>query len=101
MKTKTTKSQHTPAPWTFDDVWHLIKGPNGEEVAAIHSAAVDGKLATRATAAANARLITAAPELAAAGRALVAALAKGDPQYSLNAEEGSALNTLAAILEKI
>jgi len=28
---------HTPTPWTFDEVWALIMGPDNVEVCAIHS----------------------------------------------------------------
>lgn len=58
-------SDHTPAPWTFDLDWHLIMGPNGEEIAAVHSAQV-GDTARRVdhiTVHANAKAMTAAPEL--------------------------------------
>lgn len=52
-------SKHTPIPWTFDDIWHLIKGPNGEEVAAIHSAQASdtARRGNRFTANANAEFI--------------------------------------------
>ena len=39
-------------------------------------------------------LFAAAPELLAAARRMVDALRGGDPQYSLSAEEGMALNAL-------
>lgn len=29
---------HTPTPWKLDEVWMLLKGPDGEEIAALHSA---------------------------------------------------------------
>ena len=48
---------HTPTPWEFDDVWALIKGPEGEEVAAIHAGHSERKQAERFTGLANAELI--------------------------------------------
>lgn len=56
-------SGHTPAPWSFDETWCLITGPQGggEQIAAIHGS----ELVTRNTAYANAHLICAAPEMLA------------------------------------
>ena len=60
----------TPGPWTYDAVWSLIKGPNGEEVAALHSGAADGERQSPGIVALNAALIAAAPEMLEALRAL-------------------------------
>ena len=51
---------HTKGPWKYDEVWALIKGANGEEVAAIHSGQGDNARVDRNIAWANARLIVAA-----------------------------------------
>lgn len=67
------KTEHTPGPWQHDPVWHLIYGPNKVEIAAIH-AAVDPREKRRVnmdTATANARLITAAPDLLETCKALL------------------------------
>jgi hypothetical protein len=58
--------EHTPGPWKVDEVWSLIMGPNGEEVAAVHSGVSHPTRANRNTAHANARLIAAAPDMLAA-----------------------------------
>lgn len=58
--------EHTPTPWTYDPVWNLILGPNGEEIAAIHSGVCDGKRQSARVAAINGPLMAAAPELLAA-----------------------------------
>lgn len=61
----------TPGPWMLDETWMLIKGPRGEEVAAIHSAQHgDTDHVCRNAAHANARLIAAAPDLLEAAKAL-------------------------------
>lgn len=84
MKPDTMKqATHTPGPWTYDDAWSLIIGPQGQEVAALHSAQApdDAKRANRNTVSANARLIAAAPKLLAALKAvapLMAALGDSD-----------------------
>ena len=48
---------HTPTPWTYDEVWALVKGPKGEEVCAIHSGQGDNERVDRNVAYANAELI--------------------------------------------
>lgn len=53
----------TKGPWTYDETWALIKGPGGEEIAAIHCGQGDGARVNRNVALDNARLIAAAPEL--------------------------------------
>ncbi len=45
-------------------------------------------------------LYAAAPDLLAAAARLIAALRDGDPQYSLSAEEGAALNALDEAVDK-
>lgn len=55
--------KHTAGPWKIDKVWGLVKGPQGQEVCAIHAADAPGVRTTRATAQANAQLIVTAPEL--------------------------------------
>lgn len=56
--------EHTPGPWKHDAMWGLIKGPNYEEVCAVHSgAAGDLKRVHRNIAKANADLIASAPDL--------------------------------------
>jgi diphthamide synthase (EF-2-diphthine--ammonia ligase) len=48
----------TKTPWTFDEVWHLIKGKDGEEICALHSAdPMHGKRAPLGTAIENAEYI--------------------------------------------
>lgn len=91
------KSRHTPGPWC------VAQGADGATlITALHSRGVDQDVALvyepeeGGTEEGTARLIAAAPELLDAAAALLAALAKGDPQYSLNAEEGAALNALGA-----
>ena len=52
------KTEHTKLPWKFDDTWHLILGPEGQEIAALHSAqGPDEKRATRFAANLNADFI--------------------------------------------
>jgi hypothetical protein len=58
--------EYTPGPWKVDEVWSLIMGPKGEEVAAVHSGVSHPTRANRNTAHANARLIAAAPDMFAA-----------------------------------
>jgi hypothetical protein len=55
--------EYTPGPWKVDEVWSLIMGPKGEEVAAVHSGVSHPTRANRNTAHANARLIAAAPRM--------------------------------------
>lgn len=57
------KTKHTPGPWTYDDVWSLVTGPKGEEIAAVHAAQSNPKRCDKGIAQANAHLIAAAPEL--------------------------------------
>ena len=57
------RAKHTPVPWTFDRVWGLIKGPNGEEIAAIHPGTGDGERQRPEVALANAQLMVQAPNL--------------------------------------
>lgn len=61
---KGQQTQHTPGPWKFDEVWHLILGPAGEEVAALHSGQGSNiKRNKLEVVEENARLIAAVPEL--------------------------------------
>lgn len=70
-----TPSQHTKGPWTYDETWALIHGPNAEEICAVHPAQGQGEArVSRKIAAANARLIACAPELLEALKAIHAAL---------------------------
>lgn len=59
------KHTATAAPWQVDEEFGLIIGPKGEEVCAVHAGVPDGVTGRVQiqTAAANARLIAAAPEL--------------------------------------
>lgn len=95
----TTKiaAKHTPGPWTAEDDGDSldIYGKDGSCVATVRHP----QEATTSREV-NARLIAAAPELLTAAKALRAALLKGDPQYSLNAEEGAALNALDLAITK-
>jgi hypothetical protein len=56
-------SEATPGPWSYDETWALIRGPNGEEVAAVHSGQGDGERRAPGVAVLNAQLIAAAPDL--------------------------------------
>lgn len=54
----------TPSPWTLDETWMLIMGPNGEEVCAVHSGVAGSpRRVDRNIAHENANLIAAAPLL--------------------------------------
>lgn len=70
------KSNHTPGPWELDQVWMLIKGPQGQEVCAVHSGQGDDERVDRNVAYANARLIASAPELLEAMKQAYVALEK-------------------------
>ena len=61
----------TPTPWTYDAKWCLIMGPNGEEIAAMHTGQPEGHPRHEPTAGENARLMIAAPALLAALEAAV------------------------------
>lgn len=58
--------KHTPGPWHVDPDWALIMGPNGEEIAAVHSGMGDGTRQNPNVAAANSYLLATAPDLLAA-----------------------------------
>jgi hypothetical protein len=59
-------TKHTPGPWRYDDTWGLIVARGEVEVAACHGGG------SRSEAQANARLISAAPELLDALKTLLA-----------------------------
>lgn len=63
-------SGHTQGPWKLDTTWGLIMGPNGQEVAAIHTGDSNAR-PNPAIAAANARLIEAAPAMLEALQAVL------------------------------
>lgn len=95
----------TPGPWKVDEVWALIEGPNGEEVAAVHAATTtQSQRASRNIAQANARLIAAAPELV---KALAACLYRLE-HYTADTEtcdlvplDERAINAARALLAKL
>lgn len=77
---------HTKGPWNYDEVWALIKGPEGEEICAVHSALrADSNRRKPEIATANARLIAAAPELLQACEAALSYLQ--DPESSITKGE--------------
>jgi hypothetical protein len=55
----------TPRPWKFDKDWMIIRGPQGQEICAIHAATVEGNTdrVNRNIAWDNAELIEQAPDL--------------------------------------
>ena len=55
-------SKHTKGPWKHDETWGLIVTAEGHEIAACHA----GRSGTKQETQANARLISAAPELSSA-----------------------------------
>lgn len=49
--------QHTPGPWSVNEVFGTVEGPRGQEICAIHPADESGRREPRSTAQANARFI--------------------------------------------
>jgi hypothetical protein len=66
----------TPRPWKFDKDWMIIRGPQGQEICAIHAATVEGNTdrVNRNIAWDNAELIEQAPDLLKQRDALKSAL---------------------------
>ena len=56
----TTKATHTPGPWTFDEATGMVIAANG---GVVKETPTDDEQISEEEAAANARLIAAAPEL--------------------------------------
>lgn len=70
---------HTKGPWTLEEKWALILGPEKEEICAIHAGFQGEKnRVNRQTAWANAKLIAAAPDLLAALQSMLSAFDTDD-----------------------
>lgn len=67
-KTCGAEFQGTKGEWTLDETWMIVKGPKGEEVAAVHSGCEDalGSRVDRNIAHENARAIAAIPSMLSA-----------------------------------
>jgi hypothetical protein len=67
-------SDFTPGPWTFDPRWECVKAPDGELLLVSGVALPSGNHPKAREAAANARLIAAAPALLEACKSAIAFL---------------------------
>lgn len=103
---KNKKEQYIPEPWAgvvfpHERFQHVVtEGP--DEVARVSAPGYAGQTEDEMQEGLNKRmnLIIAAPELLSALENLTEALAKGDPQYSMNSEEGAAFEQARAAIAK-